>query len=154
MTKKIDANLIREVREATGAPIMRAKKVLEEQNGNVEKAKSVLLKEGFEKTEKRSERSTGQGVIKTYVHHTGKVAAMVEMLTETDFVARNELFQKLAEDFAMQIASMNPKDEKELLKQEFIKDTSKTMGDLVKEVIAKTGENVKLGKFHRIEIGK
>lgn len=151
---KITADLIKKVREETGAPIMRTKQVLEEQDGNVEKAKEILLKEGFEKTAKRSERTTEQGVIKSYVHHTGKVAAIVEMLTETDFVARNELFQQLAENFAIQIASMNPENEDELLKQEFIKDSSKTMEELIKEVSAKTGENVRLGRFHRVEIGK
>lgn len=151
---KITADLIRKVREETGAPIVRAKQVLEEQDGNIENAKEILMKEGFEKTEKRSERDTGQGAIKTYVHHTGKVASMVELLTETDFVARNELFQQLAENFAIQIASMDPENEDELLKQEFIKDTSKTMEELVKEVIAKTGENIRLGRFYRIEIGK
>ena len=151
---KVTAEQIKQVREETGAPIMRAKQVLEEQDGNIEKAKAILMKEGFEKTSKRAERTTGQGVIKTYVHHTGKVAAMVEMLTETDFVARNELFQQLADNFAMQIASMNPENEEELMKMEFIKDSSKKMEDLVKEVIAKTGENVRLGRFYRVEIGK
>lgn len=151
---KVTAELIKQVREATGSPIMRAKQVLDEQNGDVKKATEILMKEGFEKTEKRAERETAQGAIKTYVHHTGKVAAMVELLTETDFVARNDLFQQLAENFAIQIASMNPENEEELLEQNFIKDPSKTMGDLVKEVIAKTGENVRLGRFHRVAIGE
>lgn len=151
---KVSADLIRQVREATGSPIMRAKQVLEEHDGDVKKATEILMKEGFEKTSKRSERETGQGVIKTYVHHTGKVAAMVELLTETDYVARNDLFQQLADNLAIQVASMNPENEEELMKQEFIKDTTKTMSDLVKEVIAKTGENVRLGRFQRIAIGE
>lgn len=148
---KISLDLIRKLKEETGAPVMRVKKVLEEQNGDEKKAEAILKKEGFEKVAKREGRETSQGKLFTYTHHTGRVASVVELLCETDFVARNELFEALGKDLAMQVASMG---EKDLVKQEFIKDPKKTMGDLIKEVIAKTGENIKLGKTLRVELGK
>ncbi len=147
----ITADQIRKLKEATGAPVMRAKKVLEEFKGDYKKAEELLKKEGFEKMAKREGRETLQGKIFTYTHHTGKVATVVELLCETDFVARNELFEILGKDLAMQVASMG---EKDLEKQEFIKDPKKTMGELVKEVTAKTGENIKIGKVLRVELGK
>lgn len=150
---KITADLIREVREASGAGVMRVKKVLEELNGDKEKAIELLRKEGFAKLEKRADRETGAGVVVSYEHHTGTVAALVELNCETDFVAKNELFITTAKNIAMQVASMNPENEQELLAMNFIKDPSKTIEDLIKEVNAKTGENTKLGKFVRIEVG-
>lgn len=151
---KVTANQIKKLREKTGAPIMRVKKVLEKLGGNESKALIILKKEGFEKVAKRQERETSQGVIETYVHHSGKVASVVEVLCETDFVARNKLFKELAHNLALQVASMEAKDAKELEKQDFIKDPKRKVSDLIKEVIAKTGENVRLGRIFRIELGK
>ena len=151
---KISADIIRKVRDETGAPVMRVKKVLEELKGDEAEAKKILMKEGFEKASKRAERETKQGVIETYVHHSKKIVGMVELLCETDFVARNELFTELAHNLAMQVASMDPKDVEELVSQDFIRDPSKKILDLVKEVIAKTGENVIIGRIFRMEIGK
>ena len=163
---KITVALIKQLREETGAPIMRVKKVLEEEFGKLPKdaskkdkvqaqsnAEKILKKEGFEKAAKREGRSTDQGRVFVYTHHTGKVASMVELLCETDFVARNELFEQLGKDLAMQVASMGAANAKDLEKQDFIKDPSKTMRDLVKEVIAKTGENVNIGRINKLEIG-
>lgn len=151
---KIDAQVIKKLRDATGAPVMRVKNVLEEFGGNEVKAERLLKKEGFEKASKREGRETSQGVVKTYSHHSGKIVSVVELLCETDFVARNELFQELSYNLAMQVASMDPKNVEELLGQDFIKDPSIKISDLVKEVIAKTGENVKVGRFTRMELGK
>ena len=151
---KISADKIRKLRDATGAPVMRVKEVLEEQGGDEKKAEKILKKEGFEKAAERKDRETNQGVVSVYSHHSGKVIGVAELLCETDFVARNDLFKDLAYDLAMQVASMNPKNEKELLKQDFIKDSSKKVGDLVKGVVAKTGENVKVGRIYRMELGK
>jgi elongation factor Ts len=123
-------------------------------NGDEKKAFEILRKEGFEKAAKREGRETSQGIIETYVHHSGTVASVVEVLCETDFVARNEVFKTMAHDVALQLASENAKDAEELLKQDFIKDPSKKISDLVKEVIAKTGENVRIGRIYRIELGK
>ncbi len=151
---KITTDQIKKLREESGAGVMRVKAVLEEVKGDEKKALEILKKEGFEKAAKRSDRETSQGVIASYIHHSGKVGVLVEVLCETDFVAKNELIINLGKDVALQIASMNPKDNKELEAQDFIKDTSKKISDLVKEVSSKTGENIKLGKFARIEIGK
>ncbi|OGM18580.1 hypothetical protein A2686_01655 [Candidatus Woesebacteria bacterium RIFCSPHIGHO2_01_FULL_38_10] len=151
---KVSLNQIRKLRDKTGAPIMRIKQVLQELEGNEKKAEEVLKKEGFEKAAKRSERQTSQGLIATYSHHSGKIASAVEVLCETDFVARNELFKELAHSLALQVASMNPKNTKELEKQDFIKDPSKKISDLVKEVITKTGENVRIGRIFRLELAR
>lgn len=148
---KISIDLIRKLKEQTGAPVIRVKKVLEEVEGDEAKAFKILQKEGFEKASKRSGRETSQGLIETYIHHSGKVGSLVELLCETDFVARNELFRELAHNLALQVASMG---EKDLEEQEFIKDPTKKVGDLVKEVIAKTGENVRIGRAIRVELGK
>ncbi len=154
MAKKITADQIRKVRDKTGAPVMRAKKVLEEVDGDEKKAEKILKKEGFEKVAKRKGRETSQGLIETYVHHSGKIASVVEVMCETDFVARNDLFKGLAHNLALQVASMEASDSKELLKQDFVKDPSIKVGDLVKEVVAKTGENIRIGRIFRIELGK
>jgi len=146
---KINVDLIRKLREQTGAPVIRVQKVLVEVDGNEAKAKDILTKEGFAKVAKRLERATAQGKLFTYLHHTSKVAAVVELLCETDFVARNELFEALGKDVAMQVASMG---EKDILEQEFIKDPSKKISDLVKEVIVKTGKNVRMGRLIRLEL--
>ncbi|MCK4588290.1 elongation factor Ts [Candidatus Woesebacteria bacterium] len=151
---KVTADQIRKLREKTGAPMVRVKKVLVEVKGDDQKAEKILKKEGFEKAGKRGERETSQGLIETYVHHSGKVASVVELLCETDFVARNKLFRELAHNLTLQVASMGAKDAKELGKQEFIRDPSKKISDLVREVITKTGENIRIGRIFRIELGK
>lgn len=148
---KIDAKLISRLRGETGAPVVRVQKVLQEVKGNEGKALSILKKEGFEKAAKREGRETSQGRIYSYIHHSGKVASMVELLCETDFVAKNELFIKLGNDLAMQVASMG---EKKLEDQDFIKDPKKKVGDLVKEVMAKTGENIRVGRVFNIKLGE
>jgi len=149
----IDFELIKKLREETGAPVIRVKQVLEEEKGDEKKALKILKKEGFEKAAKRSDRETGQGIISTYVHHNGKVAVLVELLCETDFVAKNEVFRELGDNLAQQIAAMNPKDVSDLRNQDYIRDPSQTISDLVKAVIAKTGENIKVGRFYRVELG-
>jgi len=148
---KIDIKLIKKLREETGVAIIRIREVLEEVRGDEKKALVILKKEGFEKADKREGRETSQGKIFTYAHHTGKIVAVVELFCETDFVAKNELFEVLGKDVAMQVASMG---EENLEKQDFIKDPSKKISDLIKEVIAKTGENVKLGRVQKFELGK
>lgn len=144
----LNINQIKKLREETGAPIVRVKEVLEK--FGEKKALEILKKEGFEKAEKRESKQTGQGKVFTYSHHTGKIVSVVELLCETDFVARNKLFENLGKDLAMQVASMG---ENDLEKQEFIKDPSKKISNLIKEVIAKTGENIRLGKIIKVELG-
>ncbi len=148
------ANLekIKKLRSKTGASIALINKALSESNGNTEEAEKLLRQWGIEIAEKKKEKSTEQGVVSTYIHHNRKVGAMVALLCQTDFVARNGDFVKLAYEVAMQIASMQPKTADELLKQEYIKDTSITVGELVSQHIAKLGENIRIGEFVRFEI--
>lgn len=148
---KINIELIKKLREETGVAIIRIREVLEEVAGDEKKALEVLKKEGLEKASKREGRATSEGKIFVYAHHTGKVVGLVELLCETDFVAKTELFEKLGKDLAMQAASMGDED---FESQDFIKDSGKKVSDLVKELIAKTGENVKLGRVERIELGR
>jgi len=148
----IKAEQVKEFRQKTGFSIMESKKALEQADGDEKKAKQILDKQGAEKALKKSDREAKQGLIEAYIHNNGKVGVLLELNCETDFVARNEEFKNLAHDLAMHIAAMNPKDKKELLAQPFIKDEEKTIDGLVKEIIAKLGENVKIGKFTRLAI--
>lgn len=143
---------IKKLRKDTGAGVYDVKLALEETKGDEKKAKEILVKKGFEKVAKKHERATAAGKVFSYVHHSGKIGAMVELLCETDFVARNELFDRLGAEVAMQIASMNPGNVKELESQEYIRDPQKKISDLVAQVIAKTGENIRINKFARIEL--
>lgn len=147
-------DLIKKLREETGAPIIRVKEVLEEVNYNEDKALNILKEEGYKKAEKRMDRVTSQGVIECYVHHSKKIAGIVELFCETDFVARNKIFTDLAHNLALQVASMGATDSDDLKNQDYIKDPGKKVGDLIKEAIAKTGENIKIGRVMRIELGK
>lgn len=149
---KITAEQIKELREKTQAGFSDCKMALEESNGDMKKAEDILKKKGFEKAAKKSDRETGQGLVESYVHQTGKVGVLVSLLCETDFVARTDEFKALAHEIAMQVAAMNPKDVDALLKQEYIRDGSKTIDELIKETIAKLGENIKLSDFKRSEI--
>lgn len=151
MQKKINIELIKKLREETGVAIIRIREVLEEVGGDEKKALAILKKEGLEKAEKREGRETSQGKIFAYAHHTGKVVGIVELLCETDFVAKNELFENLGKELSLQVASMGDED---FENQEYIKDGSKKVKDLIKELIAKTGENVKLGRVQKLELGK
>lgn len=148
---KINIELIKKLREETGVAIIRIREVLEEVGGDEKKALDVLKKEGLEKASKREGRATSEGKIFVYAHHTGKIVGVVELLCETDFVAKTELFGALGKDLAMQAASMGTED---FEKQDFIKDSGKKVSDLVKELIAKTGENITLGRIERIELGR
>ncbi len=143
---------VKKLREELGLGIMEIKAALEAAKGDEKKAKEILKEQGFKKAEKRTEKETHQGRVATYTHATGKVGVMVELLCETDFVAKNEEFLALAKDLCLQVAAMEPKDTKALLTQEFIKDPSKKVDELIKALIAKFGENIKLGRIERFEI--
>jgi elongation factor Ts len=147
---KINIEQIKKLREETGVAIIRIREVLEEVGNDEKKALEILKKEGLAKAEKREGRETGQGKIFVYAHHTGKVVGIVELLCETDFVAKTDQFEAVGKDLAMQVASIG---EENFADQDFIKDGSKKVKDLVKELIAKTGENVKLGRVHKFELG-
>ncbi len=148
----ISAEQIKQFREKTGFSIMECKIALEETQGDEKKAMKILEKKGAEKAVKRSGREANQGLVEAYIHNNCKVGVILELNCETDFVARNKEFKELAHDLAMHIAAINPKDSEELLSQPFIKDEQRTIQDLISEFIGKTGENIKIGKFVRIEI--
>jgi len=150
---KINVDLVKDLRENTGAGIMECRKALMDNNGDLNKAKECIKKLGIEKAEKKAGRETSEGLIETYIHATGKVGAMVELTCETDFVARTEEFKKLAHEIAMQIASMSPRDVESLLKQEYIRDPSMTISFLIKQLVAKVGENIVVKRFFRMELG-
>ena len=144
---------IKQLRELTGAGIMDAKRALEEAKGDMKKAQEIIAEKGLAKAAKKSDRSTAAGRVYSYIHTTGKVGAMVEVACETDFVANTEEFTALCKEIAMQIASMNPENVETLLAMDYIRDGSKKIDDLVKALIAKTGENMKIVRFSRFELG-
>ena len=149
-----DITLLKKLRNETSASIADCRVALEETNNSYEKAKEWLKKRGFEKAEKKGDREVNQGLVESYVHQTGRVAALVEILCETDFVARTDEFKQLAKEMAMQVASMNPKNVEELLKQDYIRDNSLTIEKLIKQTIGKLGENIVVKKISRIAIGE
>jgi len=143
---------VKQLREKTSVSAMECKNALEETKGDENKAIKILEKKGIEKAAKKSKREVKQGLIESYIHNNGKIGVILELNCETDFVARNEQFKELIHDLAMHIAAMNPKDIKEFLSQPFIKDEQKTVQNLINEAIAKLGENIKIGRFERLEI--
>lgn len=196
---EITTQMIKELREKTGAGIVDCKKALQEAGGDIEKAVEILRKKGAAKAAKKAERATAEGAVFSYIHAGGKVGVLVELNCETDFVARNETFKELGHEIAMQIAAMAPEfvsredvpaelveKEKEILKQQalaegkpehivekivegrlnkfysekclleqpWIKDDSKTIKDLITDYITKLGENIKVRRFARFEVGK
>ena len=165
----ISAGLVKELRERTGAGVMECKRALEEAGGNLERAVGVLQERGIAMAEKKAHRETSQGMVECYIHAGGRLGALVEVNCETDFGARTDDFKRLARDLAMQIVASSPAfvsdedlpdgaegdpEELCLMRQPFIKDESRTVGDVIKEVIAKTGENIRVRRFTRFELGQ
>jgi elongation factor Ts len=199
MTTMVSSKDVKELRDRTGAGMMDCKKALEETGGDIDKAVEHLRKTGAAKAEKRAGRTASEGVIGHYLHHNGKIAVLVELNCETDFVARNDEFQQAAKFIAEHIAAAAPmavdkeqippeKVEQErrifveqvkqsgkpanliekivdgkieayykdvaLLHQAWVRDPKKTVGDLVKELSAKTGENIQVRRFVRYQLGE
>lgn len=152
MENKNIIELVKKIRQETSLGIMEIKSAVEEAGGDEKKAKEILKEKGYKKAESKTERETHQGRVATYTHSTGKIGVMVELLCETDFVAKHEDFLALSKDVCLQIAAMNPETVEDLLKQEFIKDSSKTIEQMIKTLVAKFGENMKLTRFARFEI--
>jgi elongation factor Ts len=160
---------VRRLREETGAGVMDAKRALDESGGDFDKARTLLRERGIASAAKRAERETNQGVVEAYIHGQGRIGALVELNCETDFVARTDAFRTLARDIAMQVAAMNPQglrpedvpadaiggqEANALLAQSFIKDSGRTIEQLIQDVIAQTGENVRVARFARFELGQ
>ncbi len=149
---KISIENIKKLREKTNMSVAECKKSLEEAGGDFDKALEILKKKGAEMVEKKKSRETKEGLVGAYLHQNSKIAALVKVSCESDFVARNEIFKKFVHDVAMQIAAMDPKNIEELYSQFFIKDVKKTIKDLREEVISKLGENIQIEEFHRVEV--
>lgn len=166
---EVTVDQVRTLRDQTGAGIMDCKRALVESQGDMEKAEESLRVKGFAQVADRADRATNQGLVEAYVHTGGRVGAMVELACETDFVARTPEFKALAHDIAMQVAAMAPayldgndKDDGDerpvaqvsLLQQPFIKDNSSSVGEIVQEMAAKMGENVRVLRFTRLALGE
>ncbi len=188
---------IKQLREETGAPLGEIKKALQASGGNTEKAKILLRRHGGLILSKRASRQTKAGIVEAYIHSNGKVGVLLELLSESDFVARNQAFKELAHDLAMQVAAMDPQfvsskdvtqevkdslyemfaretetagksdsikkqivegkiekliQEQSLMEQPFIKDQSKTVGEIIQEAAGKFGEKIRIGKFARFQL--
>lgn len=149
----INVDDIKKLRQDSGAGIADCREALNASGGDMDKAKDWLKKKGLEKGSSKSAREVKAGVVETY-SHGGKVGVLVELLCETDFVAKTEDFKNLVHELALQIASMNPSSVEELMSQEYIRDGSLTMEQLVKSVSGKLGENIQVGRFERIALGE
>jgi elongation factor Ts len=149
---ELDLKAIKKLRDETSASIADCRRALEESNGDEKKALEWLKKRAGEIAAKKADRETGQGIIEAYIHGGGKVGVLVELLCETDFVAKTDEFKQLAKEVAMQVAAMNPADVDALMKQDYIRDGSLTIEQLVKNAIGKIGENITVKKFIRFEI--
>ena len=158
---------IKTLREETGAGVMDCRTALTDAGGDIEKAKILLRERGVATAAKRADRVAGEGRIESYIH-SGRIGVLVELNCETDFVGRTDVFQTLAHDIAMQIASMNPvavrpedvpagaagvTKDLALLTQAYIKDPGKTVEDLINEAVASTGEKIAVRRFVRYELG-
>jgi len=148
----MNIDLIKKLREETGLSVAECKKALEEAGGDEDKAREILKEKSAAVAEKKSQAEVKEGLVWAYVHNNGKIGVLLELGCQTDFVARNEEFRALANDLAMHIAAMDPAGEAALMDQLFIKDPSKTIDAVLKEKIAKIGENIKINKFVRFSI--
>lgn len=151
MTVTVDD--IKKLRDETGAGIADCREALTEAEGDLEKAKEVIKKKGLAKAASKGDREVKAGLVEVY-SHGGKVGVLVEVLCETDFVAKTEDFKNLAHELALQVASMKPDSVADLLEQEYIRDNSMTIDQLVKGVIGKLGENIQVGRFERVALGE
>ncbi|MFA7308640.1 MAG: elongation factor Ts [Patescibacteria group bacterium] len=149
----VDAKQVQKIREMTGLGMMDIRNALEEAGGDEAQAMTLLEQRAGDKLEKRAGRTTSQGRIGNYVHMDNKLAAVVEVQCETDFVANSEDFVTFVKDLAMQIAAMKPETMADLMAQDSLKESGKTVADLHKALIAKTGENIVIKKFGLFQIG-
>ncbi|HDH31769.1 MAG TPA: translation elongation factor Ts [Candidatus Wolfebacteria bacterium] len=144
-------NDIQKLRETTGAGVMECKKALGEAGDDFDKAITIIRKKSLAGATKRGGRATGAGLLESYIHNE-RVGVLLELRCETDFVARNSLFRELAHNLAMQIAAVGSENVEELLKSPYIKDESLIVDALIKQAIAKLGENIKIERFCRYEL--
>lgn len=154
MMTKVDPKDVQRLRSESGAGVMDCKRALEDAGGDYDKALGLLKQRGLQSVAKKSGREAKEGLVASYIHGNGRIGALVELASETDFVSRGEDFQKLAQEIAMQVAAMNPATVDELLEQPYIRDGSKTIKELVTAVAAATGENVHVRRIQRFALGE
>ena len=146
----ITADLVKQLREKTGAGMMDCKKVLTETNGDMEKASELLRERGIAKAAKKSSRIAAEGLVQAYVSDDKKVGAVIEVNAETDFVAKNEEFRTFVDDLVKQVAEKNPANVEDLLAQKYL-DTDKSVQEVLTDKIATIGENMSIRRFVRYE---
>jgi elongation factor Ts len=154
MMTKIDPKDVQRLRGESGAGVMDCKRALEETGGDYAKALALIKERGIQSVAKKSEREAKEGLIASYIHGNGRIGALVELASETDFVSRGDEFRQLAQEIAMQVAAMDPATVEELLEQPYIRDSSKTIKDLVTAVAATTKENVHVRRIQRFALGE
>jgi elongation factor Ts len=152
----ISAELVKQLREMTGAGMLECKKALEEAQGDIEKAKEILRVKGLAKAEKKAGRETKEGIVQTYVSEDRKVGVILELNCETDFVARNEQFVELSLNLAKHIASLKENANKsgsfeDIAQQPYYADSTQKVEDIVKSAIARIGENIRLSRWARFD---
>ncbi len=150
--KKLNINDIKKIREITGISVEAVREALQNAGGKIEDALDLLKKRGVAVAAKKSGRETGEGLVFSYIHSNGKIGVLLKLLCETDFVARNEQFNKLGHELTMHIAAMNPEDTEELLSQPYVRDQDTTVDALVKSYIVKLGENIRVSEFCRFSL--
>ena len=172
----MSVDAIKDLREQTSCGIMECKRALSEAGGDMGKAKEILRQRGLELALKKSDRVAKEGRVEAYIHNGSKIGVIVEVNCETDFVGKNDDFIRFSKDLAMHIAAMAPKYIKKddvpadvlkaqedqdafikascLLAQPFVKDASKSVQDLLNELVAKIGENILVSRFVRFKIGE
>lgn len=146
--------IIKKLRDETGAGLLEIRNILEEVGGDFEKAKEKLMKNVASKAAKKSDRIVEDGLVYSYVHNNGKVGSLVLVGCETDFVAKTDDFQKLCKEIAMQICTESYESVEDLLNAEYVRDPSKKVVDLVNEVTAKVGEKIEIRKFVKFAVGE
>ncbi len=163
----VNLDAIKALRDKTSASLNDVRQALASAGGDEAKALEFLRQRGADIAQKRSARATGQGRVEAYVHHDGKLGALVEVQCETDFVARTADFVQFCRDVAMHVAAMAPRyvrrdevpsgavgaDGAVLLEQPYVKDPATTVADLANTLVAKTGEHVVIKRFTRFGVG-
>jgi elongation factor Ts len=167
---EVSVDLVKALREETGAGIMDCKRALEQADGDLGRARSLIREKGLSTAAKKADNITNEGVVESYIHTGSRVGALVELNCQTDFVARTGDFRSLAHELAMQVAAMSPTyidaseipDDQDgvspeqdcLLQQPYIRDNSQTVQDLVNDAVGKLGENVRVRRFSRFALGE
>ncbi len=149
---EISMEEIKTLREETGVSVMKCKKALEEAGGNMDKAKELIKNLSSKAAAKKADRDLSAGIIQSYIHQNNTIGVLINLSCETDFVAKNEDFIKLANDIAMHIAAMMPESTEDLLGQGFVKDPETTISKLIEEAILKIGERIEVAEFTRYAI--